>query len=83
MNRASNANSLAGKSPFSTLINILLFITVCVGLYYLYNWLYNSKSAKESVVILSGNPDMTKDGATTKAVVTTEITGLGGTSGYM
>ena len=81
MNRASNANSSAAYSPFSTLISILLFISGCVGLYYLYNWLYNSKTAKESVVILSGNPDMTKESSPTKGVVSTEITGLGGTSG--
>ena len=81
MNRASNANSSAGKSPFSVLISILSFITVCVGLYYLYNWLYNSKVAKNSVVILSGNPDMTKEASPSKGVLSMEITGLGGTSG--
>jgi hypothetical protein len=82
MNRASNANSSGGNNPFSILIRILLFITACIGLYYLYNWLYNSKSAKQTVDILSGTPpDMTKANATTKAVATTEISSLGGTSG--
>lgn len=81
MNRASNANSSKGSNPFSVLIGILLFITACVGLYYLYNWLYNSKTAKQTVDILTGNPDMTTVNATTKAVATSEISNLGGTSG--
>lgn len=80
-NRASNANSSGDNSSFTMLIRILLFIAGCIGLYYLYNWLYNSKTAKESIVILSGNLDTTKDDVKTKAVAVTEITGLGGTSG--
>jgi hypothetical protein len=82
MNRASNANSSKGSSPFSVLIGILLFITACVGLYYLYNWLYNSKTARSTASILSGSPkDMTTEIASTKSVATYDISGIRGSSG--
>jgi hypothetical protein len=56
---------------------IILFIVVCIGLYYLYNFLYSSNVAQISVVTLSGTIPCTKTiSATIPAVASTNLTGV-------
>ena len=75
---SSNMNS--GSRIFRTGMSIVMFVLVCVGLYYLYQFLYGRKRAATSVTILSGTPRMTnsnKDvGGTNKAVAATTLTGI-------
>lgn len=78
---ATNTNS-GGISKFmpKNLIGIILLILFLVGIYYLYNWLYNKNPSQGSVSILSGSPSTsttTVDPISGKAVVsTTELSGI-------
>ena len=82
MSSSPNArnNSGAGSSGIIRVVmGIIIFIVICIGLYYLYNFLYGSNVAKASVDILTGTPSMTADTVTVgtgKAVSATDLTGV-------
>jgi len=72
-NSASNNSSDSAR----TIMMIILFIVVCIGLYYLYRFLYGSNVAQVSVVTLSGTiPSTTTVSATIPAVASTNLTGV-------
>jgi len=75
---SSNMNS--GSRIFRTGMSIVMFVLVCVGLYYLYQFLYGRKRAATAVSILSGTPRMTNQskelGPNQKAVAATTLTGI-------
>ena len=77
-----NATANSGSRVFRSVVSILLFVVVCVGLYYLYNFLYGDKASLTSVSILSGTPKMTDanlavvTGSSDKAVAVTDLTGV-------
>ncbi len=74
MKNSANTNS---SGTARTIMMIILFIVVCIGLYYLYNFLYSSNVAQISVVTLSGTIPCTKTiSATIPAVASTNLTGV-------
>jgi hypothetical protein len=76
MNR-SNSNNSKGNQTFTMVVGVLVFIAICIGLYYLYSWLYNSTTAQTSVSLLSGEPKkMVAADANSLAVSQTNLTGL-------
>jgi len=82
MNRANNA-APSGGGIFKMGVGLVIFITIVVALYYLYDFLYGSTLAKSSVSILSGTPSMSKAtvnvstvAGTGQAVSMTNLTGV-------
>jgi hypothetical protein len=77
MNAANNAAINAGGWAKS-IIGLVIFILVIVGLYYLYNFLYGKNPSSADVEILSGSKPTTQtgtfDGKT--AVMKTDIAGI-------
>lgn len=57
MNAGTNARNSSGT--VRNVVGVIIFVLVCVGLYYLYNFLYGSQVAQNSVDILSSNVPMT------------------------
>ena len=77
MNRSNANNSRGGNRTFVMVIGVIVFIAICIGLYYLYNWLYNSTPAQTSVSLLSGEPKkMVGADAKSFAVSQTNLKGL-------
>lgn len=79
MNAVNNTVANAGSGGISkTLIGLVIFILVIVGLYYLYNFLYGKSPSSADVDILSGTKPTTQmtnfDGQS--AVAKTEINGI-------
>ena len=70
------ANSGSSGSA-RTVMMVILFIVVCIGLYYLYRFLYGSNVAQVSVETLSGTvPCTTTVSASIPAVAATNLTGV-------
>ena len=83
MNRANNSAPSGGGGIFKVGVGIIIFISIVVGLYYLYDFLYGSTLAKSSVEILTGTPSMSKATVnvstvtgTGQAVSMTNLTGI-------
>lgn len=63
-NNGRNVKNALGNSSGSSngtlkiVSGIIIFLLIVIALYYLYNFLYNSKAAKSSAVILPGNVSM-------------------------
>jgi hypothetical protein len=75
-----NANTNSGTRMFRTGMSVIIFVVICVGLYYLYQFLYGNKASGVSVDTLTGIPRMTDAskslGANDKAVAVTTLTGV-------
>jgi len=72
-----NSASTNSSGTARTIMMVILFIVVCIGLYYLYNFLYGSNVAQVSVVTLSGTvPSTTVISPTINAVASTNLTGV-------
>ena len=82
MNAATNAkNSSASSSTVRNVVGVIIFVLICVGLYYLYNFLYGSTASQASVTILNSNLPMTSAAVSSaiggkSAVAVTSITGI-------
>jgi len=79
MNSSGNAKNSSGSTR--TFIGIIIFVLVCVGLYYLYQFLYGSTMSQASVNLLAGTIPMTQIGGTVssnsnKYAASTDITGV-------
>jgi hypothetical protein len=57
MNAANgkNTSASASSSTVTNVVGVIIFVLICVGLYYLYNFLYGSTGSQSSVSILTGN----------------------------
>jgi hypothetical protein len=82
---SSNMSANSGTRVFRMGMSVLLFVVVCVGLYYLYKFLYGNTASSTSVDILTGTAPMTATGpsvaasgsySANKAVAVTELTGI-------
>ena len=74
MKNLTSTNSSGGAR---TVMMVILFIVVCIGLYYLYRFLYVSNVAQVSVVTLSGTiPSTTTVSTSIPAVAQTNLTGV-------
>lgn len=58
MNASTNAKN-SSSGTVRNVVGVIIFILVCVGLYYLYKFLYGSTASQNSVSILDGNVAMT------------------------
>lgn len=58
MNASTNAKN-SSSGTVRNVVGVIIFILVCVGLYYLYKFLYGSTASQDSVTILNGNVAMT------------------------
>jgi hypothetical protein len=58
MNAGTNAKN-SSSGTVRNVVGVIIFILVCVGLYYLYKFLYGSTASQEAVSILSSNVAMT------------------------
>ena len=79
MNAGTNARNSSGT--VRNVVGVIIFILVCVGLYYLYKFLYGSTVSRDSVSILNSNVAMTSASVSTalggkSAVAVTSITGI-------
>ena len=80
MNASANAKN-SSSGTVRNVIGVIIFILVCVGLYYLYKFLYGSTASQNSVTILNSNVAMTSTpvssavGGQTAAAVTS-ISGI-------
>lgn len=80
MNAAVNAKN-SSSGTVRSVVGVIIFVLVCVGLYYLYNFLYGSAGAQDSVTILNGNIPMTSAPASAAigggtACAVTSVTGI-------
>jgi hypothetical protein len=82
---SSNMSTNSGTRVFRMGMSIILFIVVCVALYYLYQFLYGNTASSASVDILTGTVPMTTTGpsvaasgdySANKAVSATDLTGI-------
>lgn len=72
-----NSANTSSSDTARTVMMVILFIVVCIGLYYLYNFLYGSNVAQVSVTTLSGTiPCTTTVSASIPAVASTNLTGV-------
>ena len=80
MSSTPNMKNLASSNSSGTartVMMIILFIVVCIGLYYQYRFLYGSNVAQVSVVTLSGIiPATTTVSGSIPAVAATNLTGV-------
>lgn len=82
MNAPTNAkNSSATSGTVRNVVGVIIFVLICVALYYLYNFLYGSAGAQNSVSILNGNVPMTSAPASAAigggtAAAVTSISGI-------
>ena len=83
MNAANgkNTNASASSGTVRNVVGVIIFVLICVGLYYLYNFLYGSTASQASVTILSGNLPTTVAPTSTaigggSAVAVTSISGI-------
>jgi hypothetical protein len=80
MNAGTNAKN-SSSGTVRNVVGVIIFILVCVGLYYLYKFLYGSTASQDSITILDKNIAMTAAkentalGGTTACAVTS-ITGI-------
>lgn len=80
MNASTNAKN-SSSGTVRNVVGVIIFILICIGLYYLYKFLYGSTASQNSVSILDSNVAMTSakvntalGGATACAV--TSISGI-------
>ena len=82
MNAVTNAKNTSGSSgTVRSVVGVIIFVLVCVGLYYLYKFLYGSAGAQNSVTILNSNIAMTSAPVSSAvggktAVAVTSISGI-------
>ena len=77
MNRSNANNSRGGNRTFVMVMGVIVFVAICIGLYYLYNWLYTSTTEKSSVSLITGKPiPMVSADAKSFAVGQVNLTGI-------
>lgn len=80
MNSSANGKN-SSSGTVRNVIGAILFVLVCIGLYYLYNFLYGSVASKSTVTMLSGTIPMTQIAGTIatnskKYAASTNLTGV-------
>jgi len=81
MNRSTNGNSRGGNSTLVMVMGMFVFILICAGLYYLYNWLYGDESSSSATSLIASNvvngkPLSLVAPATSGSVASKEIKGI-------
>jgi hypothetical protein len=79
MNAANNVSANSGGGMTKTIVGLVIFILVVVGLYYLYNFLYGKNPSSADIDILSSSiPTTQKAGSTASKnyAAATEIRGI-------
>jgi len=81
MNAPTNGKNSPASDTVRNMIGVIIFVLICVGLYYLYKFLYGSTLSQTSVTILNSNVAMTSAPASSAigggtACAVTSISGI-------